>query len=485
MHARIVTALGLAFLLAAPADAQGADDPLTPEERAWLDQNGPIRYAPDPDYPPFEFVEDGEVKGINLDFLNRMSRNLDIEFEVVVLDNWTAVLEAMQAREVHMVGSLAQTEEREAYMDFIGPYMTVGEVFYVNTARDDLRAVDDLSGKRVAVVQDYAAGEWLAENRPDLEQVPVPDMLSGLEAVSTGTVDAFFENVPVAGYHIRERSINNIRILGEPLYYSPANWGVLEDEPVLHGIVQKGLASIPLGEQTDIFEYWSGYDLGVQTTAPEGPLFSPVALTVVTGLALAVVAGGAWTVTLRRAVRSRTRDLRENRDRLQEAKEELENRVRARSRELQLLVEREGHVYETLERQAQEALWSVDQASWDLLNRYHGILKPDTRDAVARVRSEVWRLAERITETADTARTEDGASGGPVPLRPLLEEAARQREDRHGTRVEVSCPEDLALRGSRETLRRLAGHLASHAAGAAPHDPRISVEQGEDGAVLV
>ncbi len=481
----LVACLGLVLIGFVPGPVAAQEDPLTASERAWIEANGPIRYAPDPDYPPFEFVQDGDVQGINMDFLNRMSRNLDIEFEVVLYNNWTRVLQAMEAKEVHMLGSLAQTDDRERNMDFVGPYMSLGEVFYINVARADLNDMEDLSGKRIAVVESYAASTWLAENRPDMIQVPVPDMLSGLEAVSTGTVDAFFENVPVAGYNIRERSITNIRILGEPLYYSPANWAVQQDDAVLAGIVGKGLKSIPLGEQTAIFEYWSGYDLGVATAAPKNPLFSPLSLAVVGGLAVVLVAAGAWNTTLQRAVRSRTDDLRHSNERIQKANDELASRVQTRSNELRLLVDRESRVYEALEKQAQESAWALDRCTWILHNQYHGILRPDTQQSVELARSSAWTLTEMLEGTNDTARSDAPGITNTVQVAPLLEESVERLESRHGRRIHVECPRNLSVEFNPSDLRRLSGYLVAFAASTFEGEGAMRVVEGPGNEVQV
>ena len=49
-----------------------AQSPFTPEERAWLDARGPLRYAPQSFTPPFEFraSSSNSAGGITPDLLN-------------------------------------------------------------------------------------------------------------------------------------------------------------------------------------------------------------------------------------------------------------------------------------------------------------------------------------------------------------------------------------------------------------------------------
>ncbi len=437
-------------------------DPLTPEERAWIEAHGPIRYAPDPDYPPFEFVDaDGVVQGVNIDFLNRMSRNLAIDFEVVVYDNWSAVLEAKRAGEVDLLGSLAQTPEREEYMDFIGPYMQVGEVFYVTDPT--LTSEADLVGKKVAVVGSYAAADWLARNRPELDQVPVADIKEGLEALTTGRVDAFFENVPVTGYYIRQNSLTNVRILGEPLYYSPANWGVTKDEPLLYAIVEKGIASIPLGEQTRVFEYWTGYDLGIPPATGPASAFSPVAIGVLG--AVAVVGGGAfaWSWTLRRTVQRRTAQLQESRDQLEAAKQDLEGRVQARTTELHDLLDREADIHKTLDQQAKDSHLAVKRLVKTLEREYYGLLRPDTVAIAAQAYQDHARLGDLIQDVG--INLEGGVvRRSTVDAAPLFKDAVERVTSTRGKEVAVDVASQEPLIGDRRLLRHAAYDLVCYAA---------------------
>lgn len=301
-------------------------DPLTPAERAYLQAHGPIRHAPDPSYPPFEFFDDrGNLTGINADLLNRISRNLDIEFETVRVANWSTALAKMRSREIDLLGALAPTAERDTYMDFTPEYARLGEVFYVTDRDPSFSNVRDLVGKRVGVVKDYAAATWLTEHHPELTIEPVADTLTGLNRLSQGGLDAFFENVPVAGYYIRETSLLNIRVMGDPLYYSPVQWAVPEGDAMLRGIFEKGMASLPPGERARVFEYWTGSDISPTATAPRG--LSPLARNLLGAAGLLIVAAAAWSFSLRRTVRSKTSELAD-------LNRELEARVLARTADL-------------------------------------------------------------------------------------------------------------------------------------------------------
>lgn len=452
-----------ALLVCLLPPAAGTDhDPLSPEERAWVEANGPIVYASEATYPPFEFTTaNGTLDGINMDLLNRMSRNLGIEFEVVRYDDWSRVLEAMEAREAQVVGAVAPTAQREAYMDFVGPYMSLGQVFYVNTDRTDLRSAEDMDGRRVAVVHDYAARQWLAENRPGVVQVPVENVLGGLEAVSSGSVDGFFDSVPVAGYHIRQHSLSNVRMLGEPLHYSPANWAVGEGETVLAGILRKGLDSIAPGDQTAVFEYWTGYDLGVPPAAAGASTFSPVALAVVGVLAAGVVAVAAWTWTLQRVVEARTQDLSDSRDEVRRINRELESRVQERSQEVRMLMERKDRLYEELDSGARRMTHDLDRAASELRERYQGVLRPNTLLLLDAARSSAWTLAGMVAATVETARTEADAPNGEVSLATLLKREVDAAAQRGPQPPVLACAGDLPVRCHPGALERLAAHLVA------------------------
>ncbi|MCX8108038.1 MAG: transporter substrate-binding domain-containing protein, partial [Verrucomicrobiae bacterium] len=105
---------------------------LTAEERAWLQAHAPLRYAPDPAFPPFEFIDqDGQVRGITPELLDLISRRLGVEIAYVRYPTWSEVLAGIRRGEVDLLGTLTRTTEREAFLDFTRPYLEVPIVLFV------------------------------------------------------------------------------------------------------------------------------------------------------------------------------------------------------------------------------------------------------------------------------------------------------------------------------------------------------------------
>lgn len=461
----LLTSLVL-FALMTPmtGSAKITEDPLTPQERAWYEAHGPIRYAPDPDYPPFESTDaSGNSTGINFDLLNRMSRNLDIEFEIVNYPNWSAVLDAKRAGEVDMLGSIAQNAERDEYLDFVGPYMEVGEVFYI-TDEARFQTVDDLVGARVAVVQNYAAAAWLAENYPELDLVPVPDMLSGLQALAVGEVDAFFENVPVAGYYIRQNTLDTIRIMGQPLYYSPSNWAYTKGEAVLGSIIAKGMDSIPLGEQVAIFEFWTGSDLSVRRESTDSgiPGWLWTAFLGISGIALVA---GAFVIALRMQVNRKTAVVAQQTEMLREANVNLEQRVRERTQELEHVHDHIGIVNHAIEDALESGVGSFNRLRRTLENQYHGILSAATRNQLEGTTRETNRISRLLLNlrTLDLA-TGTGAHFENLRIEPIVSEIVKeQRRCAPNQQVTVDVAANLTINADRRLLTAVLENLISNA----------------------
>lgn len=306
-------ARSIAFLIGFGLSGAGntGDLALTAAERAWLDRQPVIRIAPDPDFPPIEsFDPTGNYQGIAADYVSLLEQKLGIQFAIVRSPTWSDALQQARAREVDMFSAAASTPQREAYMSFTTPHIELPGVILVRTDLEQNLALEDLYGSKVAVVENYVWQELIAREHPEIELVPVPNLLSGLKSLSFGRVDAMVANLAIATHYIEKAGITNLRVAGESGYYGRYAFAVRNDWPELKNIIEKGLAEITPQEKQAILNKWVHLR---QQSLFESRTFW-ISLTVIVTLIVMTLTLG-WIWSLRRMVASKTSALRESEQR--------------------------------------------------------------------------------------------------------------------------------------------------------------------------
>jgi diguanylate cyclase (GGDEF)-like protein/PAS domain S-box-containing protein len=277
----------------------------TEKERKWLENNPRIRFAPAPNYPPVEFFdEDGTYRGITADFIQLIREEFGISFEIVQLKNWSQVVTRSKKREVDMWGAAAKTPEREVYMEFTEPYITLPAVIIVRKEMSGNLTMEDLRDKKVVLIENYASQDYVRENYPYLNTLSVPDIKTGLQMVSFGVADAIIATNASAIYYIEKYGLSNLRVCGESGYEWHLCFAVRSDWPLLHSIIQKALDDIPEEKEKEIFRHWISLEApGFRLTKVQ------IAIIIVSIIILLTIAVFIWNINLRRAIDRQTERL--------------------------------------------------------------------------------------------------------------------------------------------------------------------------------
>ena len=288
------------------------------EEKAWLAKHPVIRLAPDPDFPPIEFIDnDGNYRGIAADFIHLLEQKLPLKFEIVSLKSWNEVIAQAKARTVDMFGAAVPTPERLKYMDFTKPYVEFPAVVLVRNTAEDFPNLSELKGKRVAVVSNYADHEYMQRAYPSIPLEVLPDISSGLRQVSFGKIDAMVLNIASAAYYIQKDGINNLQVTQDTDFVFDLSFAARSDWPILISILEKGMAAISPAEKKAVLDKW--VSLGNKSWQPS-PLFIISALSILLLLVLSFIV--FWNRALRRQVAERTAELQtELGERIQAEKE--------------------------------------------------------------------------------------------------------------------------------------------------------------------
>jgi two-component system sensor histidine kinase EvgS len=151
---------------------------LTAHERAWLATHPKIIVGGEMGWAPFDFVDkSGEYVGIANDYLIIISAELGIEIEVSTGYSWKKLADMLQNKEIDLLPALYFSKEREEYVHYTIPYMKVSEFIYARDDAQGISSIDDLKGKRVAVVKGYTIEGGLRSDYPEINLVTVPNTL--------------------------------------------------------------------------------------------------------------------------------------------------------------------------------------------------------------------------------------------------------------------------------------------------------------------
>ncbi len=280
---------------------------LTPSEKDWLRNHPVIRLAPDPEFKPIEFFDEkGNYSGIGADFLRLISRKLGIRIDIIRCTNWDDVIQRTQNRQIDMLNAVVRTPQREEYLVFPRPYLTIPSVIIVRNTVDRELTLSMLQGMRVVMVSGYGYVDLIRNKYPAIEIELAPDLKTALRKVSFGMVDAFIGDLATASFYIEEEGISNLKLAGECDPPNISGFAVRSDWPELSTILEKGISLITEQERKLIFNKWIhlGAAPGLNRTQLKN-----IALIVVLTISIIIIGFLLWSRTLKRLVQQRTRDL--------------------------------------------------------------------------------------------------------------------------------------------------------------------------------
>lgn len=238
---------------------------LSEDEQAYLAQKGPIRYCVDPDFRPFEWIdENGDHRGMTVDYLNAIRTATGAQFELVPSDAWPQTVEQLKARECDMTFALGDTPERREYMVFAETYLDFPQVVATDLTALYVRGTDDILGKRIGVRAGYSIINVIREQHPDVTLIEFGSLRDGLDQVAAGDLDGFVDFLPSVNFEIGRMAAGNLKIAGEIDERVVLGAAARADEPLLRAILEKGFESISQDQRDAITNKWLAVRLDQQ-----------------------------------------------------------------------------------------------------------------------------------------------------------------------------------------------------------------------------
>ncbi len=243
-------------------------------ELDWIGKHPQISVGIDANWPPVDFIKDGQPKGITSDIIKLIAEQTGIDFIPNPGQGWDDMLNQARAHEIDIVATLAKNSGREKYWDYTTPYFTYPYVITTRKQEDKIVDLKSLSGKTVAIEKDYFLHQDLADNHPSINLLVVENTTQALQAVSREQADAYIGNQTVIFYLMDKQRLTNLKVAADSGFPTgKLHFGIRKDWPELVSIIDKILAKTPVTRLKQIELKWLGLDpLAIENISPVSKL---------------------------------------------------------------------------------------------------------------------------------------------------------------------------------------------------------------------
>ena len=284
-----------------PVDYEEAwvDIQLSDTEKEWIKKHPVIRLGIDPEFAPFEYIENEKYQGMVSDYIDILNQRLNLNMQVVKGVSWKQATQLAKSGKIDILPAVGKTESRQAYLNFSEPYLSFHRVIVTPIGTPFIIDINDLKNQKVAVQLNSSHHGYLKEES-NLSPVPYSTLKEALLALSGGEVDAFVGNVASTSYWIRKLNLTNLKIAAPvSKEVQSLHFAIRKDWPELVEIIQKGLDSISDKQREEITRKWTSinYDYLIEIY---------LILKIVLVIALIVIAVITWNFSLKKKVKKQT-----------------------------------------------------------------------------------------------------------------------------------------------------------------------------------
>ncbi len=215
-----------------------------------IQERGYITMSTNAEFPPFEYMEGTEYRGIDVDISQKIADKLGVELRInnTSFDSLPLELETDKCDFV----AAGMTIDPEKDIDFTNPYFNASQVIIVQTG-SDITSGEDLDGKRIGVQLGTTGDTYCTENYPNAQISRMSKAMDAVADLARGNLDA----VVVDDYPAKMLAAQNpdaVVVLEEALTVEEYGLAVKKGNQEMLDLLNETLAELEeSGELDEIF----------------------------------------------------------------------------------------------------------------------------------------------------------------------------------------------------------------------------------------
>lgn len=204
---------------------------------------GTLYVGTDATFQPFEYVENDEYMGFDIDLMRALGAEMgydDVEF---VNTDFKGLIPGLTAKKFDVIASgMYITDERKESINFTDTYYPGGLSIMVLKDDDSVSGIEDLKDKKVAVQVGTKSVTYLEENYPDIKRVEVETNNEMFMSLESGKADAVITGRPAAKVYASQS--DKVKVLDYPVTEELYGFGIRKEDTELLDEMNAALAAI-------------------------------------------------------------------------------------------------------------------------------------------------------------------------------------------------------------------------------------------------
>ncbi|PLY04468.1 MAG: hypothetical protein C0625_16380 [Arcobacter sp.] len=229
---------------------------LSKEEVDYLERKRNINLCVDPDWMPFEKIEDHKHVGIVADYIKDFEKKIGVPLTLVETKDWTESLAYMKNRKCDVLSFVMDIKSRRGYMNFTKPYVNEPLVLVTKRNVSFISDLKSFENKKIGIQKNFAYNEIIRRIYPNLQVVDVNHLRDGLKRVERGEIFGQVTTHLNVAYAFQEEFYGSLQISGKFDEKWHLSVGVRNDDPILLNIFEKVVASITDETKQRIINKW-------------------------------------------------------------------------------------------------------------------------------------------------------------------------------------------------------------------------------------
>ena len=205
------------------------------------EENKTLIVATHATFPPYEFYENGEIRGIDIDIMQAVCDKIGYTMEVADME-FGSIITAVATGKAHVgAAAISKTEDRAKSVNFTVSYATGIQSVIVKDG-GKVASLDDLGDAMIGVQQDttgdiYATGEF-----GDDHMLRYNKGADAVQALASGKCDAvIIDNGPAQVYVELNPGLS---LLDTPYELEEYSYEISYDQPELYELVNNALQDL-------------------------------------------------------------------------------------------------------------------------------------------------------------------------------------------------------------------------------------------------